>query len=154
MHDNIRGTRCTVQRHSGDFCDAPSAEDMPFPICARHAVKLYRHMQQAIDTADPRQTAENMMRVLHAEDERIEKQNRHTVYYLQVGDLIKIGCTVNLSLRLSSYPPGSQVLATERGGWELEQQRHRQFAAVRAERLEWYHPAPVLLDHIEKLTRR
>jgi hypothetical protein len=151
MRDHIRGTRCTVQRHNGNFCDAPAAEDMPFPICTRHAVKLYRRMRQVIETADPRQTAESLMRVLDADNERVEKQNKHTVYYIRVGDLIKIGCTVNLSARLRSYPPASQILATERGGWKLEQQRHDQFAALRADRLEWYHPAPALLDHIAKL---
>ncbi len=44
-----RGTRCTVQRATGSFCDAPTAEDMPFPICPKHAIRLFIHMRQTVN---------------------------------------------------------------------------------------------------------
>lgn len=37
---------CTVQRKHGDFCDAPSVEDAPFPICQAHVDRLLKHYQQ------------------------------------------------------------------------------------------------------------
>jgi ribosomal protein L37AE/L43A len=46
MRDHIVLPRCTVQLAHGEFCDADAAEDMPFPICERHADQLYQRMQQ------------------------------------------------------------------------------------------------------------
>ena len=46
MKNHIVLPRCTVQLAHGEFCDADAAEDMPFPICERHADQLYQRMQQ------------------------------------------------------------------------------------------------------------
>lgn len=46
MRNHIVLPRCTVQLATGEFCDADAAEDMPFPICERHALQLHQRMQQ------------------------------------------------------------------------------------------------------------
>ena len=73
------------------------------------------------------------------------------VYYLRVGQLIKIGYTSDLPQRLRAYPPDTLVLATEPGDMSLEQQRHRQFSWHRVAGREWFDPAPPLLRHINSL---
>jgi hypothetical protein len=72
---------------------------MPFPICARHAIKLYLHMRDEVDATDPMMRAWQIMRQQQSEQARAEeraKHVKHTVYYVKVGELIKIGYTSRL----------------------------------------------------------
>jgi hypothetical protein len=75
------------------------------------------------------------------------------VYYIRVGELIKIGYTRDLDQRLRAYPPDAELLATEIGNELIEQAGHAQFGDLLAARAEWFHPGPALLAHIEALTR-
>lgn len=68
------------------------------------------------------------------------------VYYVRIGDRIKIGTSGNIKSRIASLMP-DEVLATEPGGREIETLRHRQFAALRV-RGERFQPGPELLSHI------
>jgi len=52
------------------------------------------------------------------------------VYYIRLGDRVKIGTTVNMAARMSSLVP-DEILATEPGDRQLEKMRHKQFAAQR-----------------------
>jgi len=71
------------------------------------------------------------------------------VYYLRFADRIKIGTTICLPSRLADVPH-DEVLATEPGGAELEEERKMQFAEHRVTG-EWFRMAPALMRHIEKL---
>lgn len=75
------------------------------------------------------------------------------VYYVaQRDDTVKIGTTVNLVQRLSSLRlPREAVLATEPGGRDLEQVRHKQFAAIKHGRREDFDRSPELMSHIDML---
>jgi hypothetical protein len=141
---------------SGNFCDADGAPDLPFAICSRHAVALYRRMHEMVAEArsNYREPALLNAVVREVSAERYAKANtkRHRVYYVRVGDLIKIGMTTNLKQRLSAYPPGSQLLAAELGGQAREAQRHREFSHLLASRKEWFHPGPDLMAHIDALS--
>jgi hypothetical protein len=78
-----------------------------------------------------------------------------TVYYVQVGHLVKIGCTENLKRRLLAYPPYRRVLALEHdSSWAAESQRLIQFAEYLAEGKEWFRPGPALIEHINKIRRK
>lgn len=68
------------------------------------------------------------------------------VYYVRCGHLIKIGFTANLGQRFTTIRP-NEVLALEPGGQDVETQRHRQFAELRASG-EYFHPGPALQSHI------
>lgn len=152
-------SRCTVQLRKGAFCDADRAPDMPFGICARHAITLYRRMHEMVTEVRGKH---HEYPDLHAAvvqdvaDAAYAKANtrQHQVYYVRIGELIKIGTSRNLEARVSSYPPGSELLAVERGGGDIERQRHHQFRHLLAERKEWFHPGPDLLDHIAALNKR
>lgn len=73
------------------------------------------------------------------------------VYYLKVGDLIKIGMTRNLARRLAVYPPGSELLGLEYGGAKVERERHQQFHALLSHGREWFLDRPEIRAHIEAL---
>lgn len=129
---------------------------MPFPICTRHALELYRHMRTVIDAV----TATNAQKinaasatVNGARADKLKREPGSTVYYVLVGDMIKIGFTTSLEARLPNYPPGTKLLARESGGKPLEQRRHGEFARYRTARNEWYRIEQPLLDHINELRR-
>lgn len=162
--------RCTVQRPRGDFCDAPSSPDMPFPICSAHAVELFLHMREMViaGAADRARVAdvllaeqrEDLKRAAAAAWRVVDRQyadamagrprNVCVVYYARLNNQIKIGCSLNLMERLKTYPPGTVLLATEPGYREVEQARHRQFARARLSG-EWFTADPDLLAFIETL---
>lgn len=71
------------------------------------------------------------------------------VYYLRVGDQIKIGFSTDVRRRLRSYPPGSELLALEPGDKKLERRRHNEFFEWLAAGREWFEPSDELLKHIQ-----
>jgi hypothetical protein len=71
------------------------------------------------------------------------------VYYMRVGNRVKIGYSTNLASRIASVMP-EEVLAVEPGGRMLEGVRHRQFADLHVTR-EWFRHEGALTAHIEKL---
>ena len=77
------------------------------------------------------------------------------VYYAEMGDLIKIGFTINLKRRQSTYRTHAakavQIIASEPGTMYDEKRMHQRFAAHRVER-EWFRRNPELLAHIANLT--
>lgn len=73
------------------------------------------------------------------------------VYYLRVGDQIKIGFSSDVRRRLRSYPPGSELLAVEPGDKKLERRRHNEFFEWLAAGREWFEPSAELLQHTRDL---
>ncbi|WP_396642360.1 GIY-YIG nuclease family protein [Microbacterium sp.] len=82
-------------------------------------------------------------------DADLERPRVEVVYYLRYADRIKIGTSAAPRQRLSAVWH-DELLAFERGGRALEQQRHREFAGLR-EGGEWFHAGPELLSHIGAL---
>lgn len=76
------------------------------------------------------------------------------VYYLRIGERIKVGYSVDVKRRMRAYPPGSQLLAVEPGDRELERQRHHQFAGSRTDGREWFRPTPDIDELIEQLVQQ
>lgn len=159
-----RNRFCTVESANRSFCNAPSMPDVPFPICAKHAVKLYQRMRDLLLDAvsDPERMREAVEQarldgydnaMLHARP--APRKGDPRVYYLRLGGAIKIGTSRFLANRLATYPPGAELLATEPGSFELEQARHRQFEHARLHNThansEWFQPTPALLAHIAEL---
>lgn len=132
------------------------------PICRHHAIKIFlRYREEFGDSVasvlgerlDKREQRRDPTAFGHAKrrDEALVAQSQ--VYYVRIGDHIKIGYTVNLRTRCSQLRVDvSRVMATEPGGRKLEQERHQQFAAERVGRREDFNPSPRLLEHIERVT--
>lgn len=73
------------------------------------------------------------------------------VYYMRVGDRVKIGWTTNIRKRLATLVP-EELLATERGGFSVEKDRHRQFDTLHTVG-EWFRYEGALVDHINRLVQ-
>ncbi|WP_417503960.1 GIY-YIG nuclease family protein [Microbacterium sp.] len=71
------------------------------------------------------------------------------VYYIRYDDRVKIGTSRRPRQRLASIRH-QELLAFERGDRFVEQQRHREFAAIR-EGGEWFTLTPVLRAHVAAL---
>jgi hypothetical protein len=74
--------------------------------------------------------------------------DRHepVVYYMRLGDLVKIGWSTNINWRARSLTVQG-IMAIEPGGRELEQRRHNQFAAFHHHG-EWFRLEPELGEWI------
>ena len=85
-------------------------------------------------------------RVGDVPDPELPMPKVEVVYYLRSADRVKIGTSGAPKQRLAALGHG-ELLAFERGGHALEQQRHRDFAALRVGG-EWFTAADPLLAHI------
>jgi hypothetical protein len=73
------------------------------------------------------------------------------VYFIRMGDMIKIGYTSDLIRRVQQLSlTRGHVLATIPGAWYLEQQLHEKFAGLR-EYGEWFRAEQPLLDYIAQI---
>lgn len=148
---------CTVQRKDGRFCDSPSADEMPFPICAHHATKLFMHMRWMVKDFDNDPLRKMMVAIDGLDTERSRaarnapKRRPGVVYYVLVGDVLKIGYSENLRARLNTYPPHRKLLATEPGTYSLEAKRHNEFADLLNGGREWFRFEGALVEHVQRL---
>lgn len=108
---------------------------------------------RGMDVQDPKVSNAVATKVLAAHARTQNRETTDVVYYIQVGDLIKVGTTSDINRRLQAYPPNAVVLATETGSYLRETERVEQFVEYLAGRREWFHPGPRLMDHIEELRR-
>lgn len=81
-----------------------------------------------------------------------ESPAAEVVYYMRIGNRVKIGWSTSLASRLASINP-EELMATEPGDRELEKLRHQQFRALRTHG-EWFRMEPPLLDHIRQVKGR
>lgn len=123
-------------------------DDPRFPIAHKAVVDAG---MAGMDVRDPKVSHAVATKALSTHDRVLNRETTDVVYYIQVGDLIKLGTTNNLERRLRSYPPNAVVLATETGSFQLETQRVEQFAEYLAGRREWFHPGPRLMAHVDSL---
>lgn len=134
-------------------------------MCWTHARIIHERIQGIEDLTNQRidaeldknkqwQIAEQTARITAGKPERADLFYRapsHRVYYIKIGEQIKIGFTADLDGRLNSYPPNAEILGIEYGDKELEKQRHRQFHAYLAYGREWFHDTQEIRDHIATL---
>lgn len=76
------------------------------------------------------------------------------VYYLQVGEHIKIGFSSNVDERIKSYPPYAKLLAQHPGTVDTERFMHNRFFNSLAHGREWFRPSPELTQHIEEVVTK
>ena len=95
----MRLERCTAQHSDGSFCDVPTAEDMPFPICLHHAKQVFARLAITAGALLDEQATYHRARGRGA-------WTTSVVYYIAMGDRIKIGHTINLANRVA------QLMAT------------------------------------------
>ncbi|WP_255305192.1 GIY-YIG nuclease family protein [Microbacterium sp. 3J1] len=84
-------------------------------------------------------------------DDDLARPVIEVVYYIRYDRRVKIGTSRRPRQRLSSIRH-EELLAFERGGRDVEQARHREFAAIR-EGGEWFTLTTELRAHIASLQR-
>jgi hypothetical protein len=146
--------------------DGERIQDRYGVLCKTHAADIAIAVIQdqrdshAVMQFFEQQTTERAVRAeaWRAEEERYEaekaalRQDREGfVYYLRVGERMKIGYSADVKQRMRAYPPGSQLLAVEPGDRDLERQRHQQFAGSRTDGREWFRPTADILELIEEI---
>ncbi len=148
---------CTIQRDHGEFCDLPQLDDAPFPICAKHVLKLWEHYEgmgegerealARLGGLQDRSPRGWQMRNQQNKALRAYCNGQSVVYAVQFPDgIIKIGCTGDLATRLSAFQADKGALLGFRfGEYEDEQALHASLKAHVARGREWYHPAPEVL---------
>jgi hypothetical protein len=135
-------------------------------LCTTHAVDVataviqHQTDMQRVKDFFEHQTTERAVRAdewrreeerYEAEKARVRKDADGFVYYLQVGERLKIGYSVDVKRRMRAYPPGSRLLAVEPGDRDLETRRHRQFAGSLTDGREWFSPTLDILELVQEL---
>lgn len=135
-----------------ESCCWPNCEAQPrpdIPICERHFVNV------GLRYTSERQIFQQVRALCTPDPDRPPPKARHDpqVYYVRLSpDIIKIGYTTNLPLRVAALRVDPDaLLASEPGGRDVERRRHEEFAAERISRREDFKPSARLLAHIASL---
>jgi hypothetical protein len=76
------------------------------------------------------------------------------VYYIRMGDLVKIGYALDVAKRMRAYPPTAELLAAHPGTQLVEREMHKRFKADLARGREWFRESPELVAHIAQVVER
>lgn len=128
------------------------------PFCAKHMIEcayyIARHMA-GMYLIDPERGHRKPMASTEIDQIITGPPTPSVVYYVRMGNHVKIGTTTNLEKRMQSFYLDSDpdaLLATEPGDVALERQRHVEFRAERVyANRELFNPSRRLLAHIESL---
>lgn len=152
---------CPIANDCGDPCGRPASALISFAICGRHAQALFMQVSKYMDGMSGNSVflanltvALNQQANGEAEARsraRAPEADQGTVYYVQIGHHIKIGHTIDLAHRMTAYGPVRRLLATERGGRQLEGIRHREFRDLLDVGREWFRPGDALIAHVNEL---
>ncbi|WP_157227735.1 GIY-YIG nuclease family protein [Nocardia asiatica] len=82
---------------------------------------------------------------------KADPQTSGYVYYLRIGDRVKIGHTTDLDRRLATYPPTMEVLKIRKGGRQLERDEHSRFSPWRTDGREWFEANAEVLKRIAEI---
>jgi hypothetical protein len=164
------GRRSQMERRieRTEFCQLPGCDKFTIRlagrslgICDLHAMPVVQWSAIVMDEHEQRMLkADVEARRLHrerrfdrAEERRREKARTEPgwIYYLLVGERIKIGYTVDVRRRLRAYPPDSPLLALHPGTKQTEHDMHVKFAGSKAAGREWFLDTPEIRAHIKQV---
>lgn len=146
------------------FADCVERSSFPdMPICREHAGQAWKAFELAESDAykahimaDAKDLAA-AQKAANAASTRAKidaKRRPGTIYYLRVGDRIKIGFTIDLYQRMMQYPPNSVLMATHPGTPATERDMHSRFSQHLADGREWFHPHADIATHIAQVQQR
>ena len=160
---------CGIVDADGRVCGRAVDAGTPLALCRAHLLEAHDWVARDIGVTDLLPSpcracgsavgvrypsgwicAECEWRVGDVPDDELDRPRVEVVYYIRWRDQIKIGTSINPRMRLATLPH-DEVLAFERGGRSLEQQRHRQFADHRFAGTEWFSVHDALLAHVAEL---
>lgn len=151
----LRGDRCTMpMATTGRFCNRRSLPQAPVPICRRHAAEVYRFVQDLMLTGEVYAASVEPVAYRKISAAALIPRainDMKLVYYLQLGDDVKIGMSSDLRRRLHHYPPSARLWAVEPGGRGVERVRHQQFRHTLTGGNEWFWASPELYVHVGRI---
>ncbi|NKS77988.1 hypothetical protein GS539_19390 [Rhodococcus hoagii] len=122
-------------------------------VCSFHALSIWELLdEQLCSTGDAARLRASRRREERKSQPADEPETGY-VYYLRVGEHIKIGFATSLEQRLATYPPDTDLLAVEVGTMRDEMDIHRTFKPFRVSGREWYEPRQTLMDHIAAVAK-
>jgi hypothetical protein len=137
----------------------PGSREYGLALCGKH---LERHEQyvrwqeqlaehEAAELKEIRAYSHDLRTKQQQRLDAARAEGRMVVYYVRIGNNIKIGTTTSFKYRMISLMP-DEILATEPGHEELERLRHKQFAHLRVPPgRERFRADPELMEHIRML---
>lgn len=133
--------------------------DKPFPLCDNHIIITVRAYLAADDLAPNIPEGSEAVRQLVEERREatqpvVPEPREGSIYYFEVGDLIKVGYSMRPYARLKDYPPTTRWLAVEPGTTAIERARHSLFHAHLSHGREWFHPHPEVLAWIDQVVAK
>lgn len=155
MHEPCSGRTCT---NDAGFADTPFCETCAMALWVtldEHAsdeAKAHARAESFLEYAEARDAKDAARRVREAMTDA-QRREAHmtkpgTIYYLRVGDLVKIGYTTSLDARMRQYPPNATLLAQHPGTRETEREMHNKFAAKLDRGREWFKSCAEIDEHI------
>jgi hypothetical protein len=124
------------------------------PMCSAHGWEIAQGYRAEVLQLAQREAAETEARRTEKRERNAGNREGALVYYVQIGDYIKIGFSTRLRKRYSTLR-ADRLLAIEPGGPELERQRHREFSDERIDlKRENFRPSERLTAHVAALHAR
>jgi hypothetical protein len=167
LETDSAGEGCVVVDNAAR-CSAAVAAGAPLALCPRHLLIAYEWVAGQVGVTDvlpsPCVACGSRLGVRYPSgwlcavcewkagehpDADTPPPRVDVVYYIRLGDRIKIGTSAGPRSRLAQLPH-DEVLAFERGGRALEQRRHAQFSGYRLGG-EWFSANDELAEHVRML---
>ena len=163
--DLVHGGVCVMKG-----CREPQFE-FHFPTCEKHSWEIWAKLDRRNDSPQEQALAEDKERsAAKLSDEQFIKRQAEireeiremretsrtqpgTIYYLTLEDVVKIGFTRDLNIRLQQYPPMARLLATHPGTFQVESDLHKKFSKYLSARKEWFVIHDELMAHIERVRK-
>jgi hypothetical protein len=154
--DMFELTTCVMVDEKGRDCRHRRAEDAPLPLCLNHLRDAYLFFADYLASVRDR-TEDQEADFSKAGDLETPftgiPESVSIVYYVRIGNHIKIGMTRNLHERMGALQP-DEILAIEEGGRDKEMARHQQFTWSKAPKgAEYFYPTDDLMRHIDELRK-
>lgn len=126
------------------------------PVCHEHALLIAEAVNRS--QAKPITEAHAAAALRRQRDDERARQlaeSRGTqpgwIYYVRIGDRVKIGYSTDVKRRMGEYPPESRLLAVHPGTRKLETEMHQRFAGSRAAGREWFRETVEITEHIAQV---
>jgi T5orf172 domain len=127
------------------MCGVPKWDRIPgMQLCQKHALHVWAQVNTDIEGGE----------VKPPRPPKPKTPVAGWIYYLKVGDRIKIGYAGDVPQRMRQYPPNAVLFAVHRGTIDDERRIHASLSLHRADGREWYHPTPELHVQLDTILAR
>lgn len=147
---------CRKPMHQNEVIPVLSGKEICFP-CGWMAVEGMARVYKApeVTTMDRiRFRRENGHEGWRREDRKPARIEPGWVYYIRMGDTIKIGYATDVAKRMRAYPPNAELLAAHPGTELLEKQMHQKFKPHLVRGREWFAPADEVMAHVASVVEQ